>query len=333
MKNCLLILVSYASFLSFGQKEVYISTTTGFPDYQGALFLADVESCSSEFIGFTDVVLNDIAINPMNNDMYGVVSHTLYRVDKTTAALTLILVSSLDLEGLTFSSDGTLYSTDNGQVLYVIDTVDGSYDYIGNTLSPGGHDLTFYNCSLIQPTIFPNLSIVQGDPQAYLNPTEIFYSPAPLFTGLSTLGCPPSMYGFSFNDDIWRFTEDLSLTEQVCSTFLPSEYHVSGSAAVYDETNCEFERHGSVVMPNVFTPNSDNINDLFLPKEACVGKSFKLQILNRWGEVMFETNDSKEGWDGNYNGENATNGTYFWIATYLAGGVLEKSSGNLQLIR
>lgn len=333
MKDCFLIFVLGLSFASVGQKEVYVTAATGFPDYQGALFLTDVDSCTSELIGLTDVALNDIAINPMNNVMYGVREHTLYRVDKTTAALTLIVVSSINMEGLTFSSDGTLYSTDAGFAIYAIDTTDGSSDFIGSTVSVGGHDLTFFNCSLVQATIYPNLSIVQGDPEAYLNPTEIFYSPAPLFTGLSTLGCPPSIYGFSFHDDIWRFTDDLSLTEQVCTSFLPSEYYVSGSAAVYNETNCEFEQLGVVVMPNVFTPNSDNINDLFLIKETCGVKSFNLQIFNRWGEVMFETDNSDEGWDGKYNGQNVADGTYFWIVTYLTGGVLEKSSGNLQLTR
>lgn len=334
MRNLLFIIATCLSFLALGQKKVYVTSSTGYPDYQGALFLTDVETCTSDFIGLTDELLFDIAINPMNNDMYGVGNNTLYKVDKTTAALTLIAVTSLSLEGLTFSSDGTLYTTGDGYAIYVVDTTDGSYDFVGPTISVGGHDLTFFNCLLTQATIYPDLSIVQGDPETFSNPNEIFYSPAPLFTGLSTLGCPPSIYGFSHNDDIWRFTEDLSLTEQVCSSFLPSEYHVSGSAAVYDETNCEFEQDGVVDMPNVFTPNLDNINDIFLPKETCGVESFNLQIFNRWGGVVFETDDITQGWDGNYKGENAVDGTYLWILEFTTeSGVFNTSNGFVQLLR
>jgi len=50
-------------------------------------------------------------------------------------------------------------------------------------------------------------------------------------------------------------------------------------------------------VPNAFTPNNDGTNDEFL----CFGlniKDFRLEIYNRWGELVFESNDISRGWNG-----------------------------------
>ena len=77
---------------------------------------------------------------------------------------------------------------------------------------------------------------------------------------------------------------------------------------------------------NVFTPNGDGQNDVYYPymslrwrKDDIVyyTKEFKIQIFNRWGNLVFETDDYNKGWDGRTktNAE-AGAGVYFWIATY-----------------
>lgn len=56
---------------------------------------------------------------------------------------------------------------------------------------------------------------------------------------------------------------------------------------------------------NAFTPGTDGINDVFL-------KGYKLKIVNRWGQLLYEGND---GWDGSLdNGGKASPGTYYYIA-------------------
>ena len=56
-----------------------------------------------------------------------------------------------------------------------------------------------------------------------------------------------------------------------------------------------------LLFPNSFTPNGDGINDYFLPVGNNVSE-YRLQIFNRWGEMIFESMDEKFGWDGYYNG-------------------------------
>jgi len=80
---------------------------------------------------------------------------------------------------------------------------------------------------------------------------------------------------------------------------------------------------------NIFTPNGDNINDYFLPfslsgntmvtypEIAAVVEDYELYIYDRWGSLVFKTNQPLNMWDGiEINGKDANAGTYFWMAKY-----------------
>ena len=55
-------------------------------------------------------------------------------------------------------------------------------------------------------------------------------------------------------------------------------------------------------IPNSFTPNNDGTNDIFQPIAQAVDvSSYQMQIFNRWGEVVFSSEDPQEGWDGSHN--------------------------------
>ena len=71
-----------------------------------------------------------------------------------------------------------------------------------------------------------------------------------------------------------------------------------------------------IYAPNTFTPNNDESNQVFLPilSQGVKKSYFELTIFNRWGEVVFVSNDPNIGWDGTYgmNGIDCQNGTYTW---------------------
>jgi len=72
-----------------------------------------------------------------------------------------------------------------------------------------------------------------------------------------------------------------------------------------------------IEMPNVFTPNQDGYNDLFIPiKFENIGKH-DLKIFNRWGRLLYESDNAPAGWDGRYNGNRCSDGVYFWIIEYV----------------
>ena len=87
-------------------------------------------------------------------------------------------------------------------------------------------------------------------------------------------------------------------------------------------------------IPNVFTPNSDGINEYFHPKEVNGIKQATLIIYNRWGRKLFETNNIFTGWDGKYNGKVCSDGTYFWIIEFTSISNQSKTlNGSLTLIK
>jgi gliding motility-associated-like protein/uncharacterized repeat protein (TIGR01451 family) len=109
------------------------------------------------------------------------------------------------------------------------------------------------------------------------------------------------------------------------------------TAVAYEDVQIVNELAGCVViyMPNVFTPNGDFINDIFLPVDILSIKDFNIIILNRWGNVMYESVNFTEGWDGlTPRGAEANDGVYFWKIVYEdVYGKSGEKHGNVTLIR
>lgn len=68
-------------------------------------------------------------------------------------------------------------------------------------------------------------------------------------------------------------------------------------------------------LPNVFTPDGDQINDFFIPFPYNFVEKINLKIFNRWGNKVFETEDPNINWDGKnkFSGEECSPGVYFYI--------------------
>ncbi len=91
------------------------------------------------------------------------------------------------------------------------------------------------------------------------------------------------------------------------------------------------------VAPNAFTPNGDELNDIFRPVLQCPAETYSLKIFSRWGKLIFETSNPAEGWDGTVNGKPVEHGTYVWTIYYKYTGVLHPGErtvkGLVNLIR
>ncbi len=82
-----------------------------------------------------------------------------------------------------------------------------------------------------------------------------------------------------------------------------------------------------VVVPDAFSPNHDGINDEFKQLDCEYLSSYLLTIYNRWGEIVFQTNNHAGAWDGTLNGKECDLGTYVYTISYTR---LTGESGNLQ---
>jgi gliding motility-associated-like protein len=94
--------------------------------------------------------------------------------------------------------------------------------------------------------------------------------------------------------------------------------------ATVTDTNCcvntdEVEiRYANIYVPNAFKPTSSVTENktfkVFGPTSALL--DFDLKIFNRWGQLVFTSNDPEKGWDGTFEGGDAATGVYVWVLNY-----------------
>lgn len=114
---------------------------------------------------------------------------------------------------------------------------------------------------------------------------------------------------------IGQFFHGDSLQFQTFSNPLLTEasYYVDG-VSLY-----EISIKPTLEIPNVFTPNHDGVNDVLTitSKDA---QSMHTQIYNRWGSLVFESNELQPIWDGNYQNQPVADGVYFVVCTATGSG-------------
>ncbi|MEN8958612.1 MAG: gliding motility-associated C-terminal domain-containing protein, partial [Flavobacteriales bacterium] len=90
---------------------------------------------------------------------------------------------------------------------------------------------------------------------------------------------------------------------------------------------------GSIYIPNSFTPNRDFKNEYFVISARDLIE-FKIEIFNRWGELIYESEDIEKSWDGTYKGNDVPTGTYIWKLTYMDARLLRTTKyGHINLLR
>ncbi|NUQ26855.1 MAG: gliding motility-associated C-terminal domain-containing protein [Saprospiraceae bacterium] len=94
----------------------------------------------------------------------------------------------------------------------------------------------------------------------------------------------------------------------------------------------------NIYFPNAFSPNSDGINDdfrVYFDTETCRFESYSLKIFNRWGGLVFESNDPFEPWSGKINSKNAAQGVYTYLVSYQLEGAsqIDEHAGSISLVR
>jgi gliding motility-associated-like protein len=74
-------------------------------------------------------------------------------------------------------------------------------------------------------------------------------------------------------------------------------------------------------IPNVFTPNGDNINDKLVAKTSGLVEKIDFRLFNRDGMLLFRTADPKINWDGTYKGQIVSPGVYFYQCDVYENGI------------
>jgi len=128
--------------------------------------------------------------------------------------------------------------------------------------------------------------------------TKVLYASSPNSTYIWQDGSVKDYYYVTSSG-----TYSVSVTN-TCSTIADTVY------IMMEDCNC------SMFVPNAFSPVRDEINDVFIPVSSCGWRDFDLKIYDRWGKMLFESQDCTIGWDGLYRGELVTQGVYSYIFHY-----------------
>jgi gliding motility-associated-like protein len=184
--------------------------------------------------------------------------------------------------------------------------------------------------SIDVPTIFntpvANFSISPGFINKYSVPINI------QFNNLSQFA---TNYQWDFGDG------ETSIEITPLHTYTkPGTYQITLNA--FNENNCANEitkgsliifPQGYLLLPNSFTPNGDGIND-----ELIIGLTnllkYKIQIVNRLGSIIFQTNNIFENWNGKYQNKDMPTGVYYYMITGVdVDNRTIKNTGSITLIR
>ncbi len=227
-------------------------------------------------------------------------------------------------------------SIQNGPYQFSMDG--GIPQYSGDfyNLAAGNHVITAYNFNGCESTIpililQPLPIVVDVNPDTlvlplgeggqvlvtYQNAGNVHYSWEPSL-GLSCIDCPNPFVTVYQNGNYLVTVSEQNGTS-TCY----------GSATLYVDVLPE----QPVFVPNSFSPNGDGNNDLFLVYGQDI-KTLDLKIFNRWGELVFESTNQLQGWDGTYKGQLQNNAvfTYYVNVTFLNDKKIEKK-GTVTLLR
>jgi gliding motility-associated-like protein len=109
---------------------------------------------------------------------------------------------------------------------------------------------------------------------------------------------------------------------------------VTENSCVGSDTLVVYSGDCEVFIPGAFTPNGDGRNDKFGVVTDFLAKTYRMEIFNRYGQTIFESNDNTKKWDGTFKGKNMPNGAYLWIMNYTdSKGKKRYFQGTVLLIR
>jgi gliding motility-associated-like protein len=126
----------------------------------------------------------------------------------------------------------------------------------------------------------------------------------------------------------WDFGDGTYSTDSVPEPHMfPSTLHdakytvrliLENSAGCYDTSSHVITRVQScyIAVPSGFTPNGDGINDYLYPLNAYKAINLEFRVYNRYGQLVFETKNWMNKWDGTINGKQQPTGTYVWMLNY-----------------
>ena len=204
-----------------------------------------------------------------------------------------------------------------------------SYDFYGTLLTTSGTYFHIYNSSTGCDSV---------------NKMTFTVNPAPVADAGADIRIPhgSSVQLGATGGESYEWTPSTYLDDPYISNPISTPFDdITYSVRIIDHNDCIsqdeiniFVGESSIYFPNAFTPNDDGINDIFRPKanDGCI---FRMSIYNRWGQLLFTTDNIDIGWTGNAGSTQCPTGLYVYMATFMfpEEGETKTTYGTFTLIR
>lgn len=210
--------------------------------------------------------------------------------------------------------------------------------------SPGCYGLSLEvlsNEGCIASADFDSIVCVSASPTALFTPTPAILNAENPTSTMVNQSVGGNQYEWNFGDNTVSSTQFDPVHSYSPGSFDSYTIHLT----VTNEDGCIDTAYGIVYMeggsiyyvPNAFTPDDNEFNPVFRPvfSYGIDPADYNFKVFNRWGEIVFESNDKEIGWDGTYHGSLAQEGTYIWRIEYgsLWSGEREIIHGHLNLLK
>jgi gliding motility-associated-like protein len=173
--------------------------------------------------------------------------------------------------------------------------------------------------------------LVKVNPQPTVNagPDLIFNSDEPMYLNASGNGTLT-----------WVFGDGILCTPCPNTQILPSNsgyYRIQAinefGCKATDELYVEVTNYFNIYIPNIFTPNEDGLNDVFLVYGTGI-TDLEMTIFDRWGEKLYVSTDQLKGWDGTYKNEMRKNDVCVYKVTFKSlDGKVHTRTGHVTLMK
>ncbi|HZV68216.1 MAG TPA: LamG-like jellyroll fold domain-containing protein [Saprospiraceae bacterium] len=188
-----------------------------------------------------------------------------------------------------------------------------------------------------------NRALTSFEVKELYSPIDLITSPdTVLFTGTSMQVRLPVTCATNIQWTPSAGVSNASIAQPILSPLASTTYHVdmdygfclasdSIHITIADSADLDCDK---VFFPTGFTPNGDNINDVWgMSNVVFLGEFGSLTIYDRWGGQVFETTDPNARWDGSRKGKELMPGQYVFQFLYTCGGEQKRKTGGVAVIR
>ncbi len=307
----------------------------------------------------TSILLNDPEFNTSTNTYaFKLIVEDICSTDTEESAIGHSIAFSISDEVINNNIDITFSWLTGSQNFNSIDLLvdDATIQTFTTPQSQPNQSISFSNCTqlgdfsmvtVINNVVSTSVVITPFDGLPYTLPAPLpplaEINGAVVTIGLPSTNFPLSNYILHRKDIDNDFNEVFTTSSnQITDTTIPPGtgqvcYKVSyidecGNISALSDEIC-LVLSTNLGIPNAFSPNGDGINDEFKISDG-IYNNFVLMIYNRWGNLIFNSNDPSIGWDGNFDGQPVNSGTYRYKLSFQnADNLTISKTGSFILIR